>query len=60
MREPHKFPKVLTGVMIGLLGTQRLTDCHCSILTPCPSTLWWSWRSCVFDFRIGRESSRPR
>jgi proton-coupled amino acid transporter len=25
MREPHKFPKVLTGVMFGVLGTRCLT-----------------------------------
>lgn len=35
MREPHKFPKALTGVMIGTLGTHYLTLCVpacCSLL----------------------------
>lgn len=33
MREPHKFPKVLTGVMLGVLGT------HCLTLAV---TVWYS------------------
>ncbi|CAK5268269.1 unnamed protein product [Mycena citricolor] len=47
MREPHKFPKVLTGVMLGVLG----------------GPLWWRWCSCLHDLWIRSAdccSGQPR
>jgi proton-coupled amino acid transporter len=58
MREPHNFPKVLTGVMLGVLGASSLSS-RLLFLTR-GSALGRRGRACVCHLRLRDPDRRPR
>ena len=64
MREPRKFPKVLTGVMITLLCGHLFKSFKSNLTVHSNSPIWWCWRIVVPDLRCrsegrGLSQSRP-